>query len=37
VTEEQLKGAPRFSRSSDWDWSNPAKERDIDDYYAPGF
>src|SRR5580698_10614683 len=31
VTEEQLKGAPRFSRSSDWDWSNPAKERDIDD------
>ena len=22
VTEDQLRGAPKFSRSTDWDWSN---------------
>jgi PRC-barrel domain len=34
VTEEQLKGAPKFGRSSDWDWSDRVRGRSIDDYYG---
>jgi hypothetical protein len=33
VTENQLKGAPKFTRSTDWDWSNRANDRQIYDYY----
>src|SRR5579864_3936743 len=25
VTEDQLKGAPKFNRNSDWDWSDRAR------------
>ncbi len=35
VTENQLKNAPRFARSSDWDWSDADKDRSITDYYGP--
>ena len=31
VTEDQLKGAPKFNRSSDWDWST--RDRTVYDYY----
>ena len=31
VTEDQLKGAPKFNRSSDRDWS--ARDRTVYDYY----
>jgi hypothetical protein len=34
VTEEQLKGAPKFSRTSEWDWSDRARDRSVDDYYG---
>ncbi|MBV8754529.1 MAG: PRC-barrel domain-containing protein [Hyphomicrobiales bacterium] len=33
MTEAQLKGAPKFNRNTDWDWSNQARERSINDYY----
>jgi hypothetical protein len=33
VTEGQLKGAPKFTRSTDWDWSNRANDRRVYDYY----
>jgi hypothetical protein len=33
VTENQLKGAPKFTRSTDWDWSNRANDRRVYDYY----
>jgi hypothetical protein len=33
VTEDQLKGAPKFTRSTDWDWSNRANDRRIYEYY----
>jgi len=33
LTEAQIKGAPKFNRSTDWDWSNQARERSINDYY----
>jgi hypothetical protein len=34
VTEGQLKGAPKFSQSTDWDWTNRARHREVYDYYA---
>jgi hypothetical protein len=29
MTEDQLRGAPRFNRSTDWDWSDRSKDRTI--------
>ena len=34
LTEAQLKGAPKFNRNTDWDWSNQVRERTINDYYS---
>jgi hypothetical protein len=33
ITEDRLKGAPKYNRSSDWDWSNRARDRTVYDYY----
>jgi hypothetical protein len=33
LTEAQLKVAPKFNRNTEWDWSNPGRERAINDYY----
>jgi PRC-barrel domain len=33
VTEEQLKSAPKYSRSTDWDWSDRARDRSVYEYY----
>jgi hypothetical protein len=33
VTESQLKGAPKFNRSTDWDWSDRSRDRAVYDYY----
>jgi hypothetical protein len=33
VTEDQLKGAPKFSRSSDWNWSDRANDQRVYSYY----
>lgn len=33
VSEQQLKGAPGFSRQSGYDWSDRAHERDLHDYW----
>ena len=33
VTEDQLKGAPKYSQSNDWDWSDRARDRSVYDYY----
>jgi hypothetical protein len=29
VTEDQLRGAPKFSRSTDWDWSNRTNDERV--------
>ena len=34
LTEAQLKGAPKFNRNTNWDWSNQSRERAINDYYS---
>jgi PRC-barrel domain protein len=33
VTEDQLKGAPKYNKSTDWDWSDRARDRKVYDYY----
>ena len=33
VTEDQLKGAPKFNRNTDWDWSDRSHDRTVHDYY----
>jgi PRC-barrel domain len=33
VTEGQLRGAPKFSRSTDWDWSNRTNDERVYKYY----
>jgi hypothetical protein len=33
VTEDQLKGAPKFNRSTDWNWSDRSRDRTVYDYY----
>ena len=34
MTEDQLKGAPKFNRKTDWDWSDRSRDRTINDYYG---
>ena len=33
MTESQIKGAPKYDRSTDWDWSNRARDREVYEYY----
>src|ERR1700748_3221662 len=34
VTEQQLRGAPKYSNDRDWDWTNTAGNKALDDYYG---
>src|SRR6202041_3012029 len=29
ITEDQLKGAPKYTRSTEWDWSDRARDREV--------
>ena len=33
ITEDQLRGAPAYSRDRDHDWSDRAREQELHDYY----
>ncbi len=33
ITEDQLKGAPKFNRSTDYDWSDRSRDKSVYDYY----
>jgi PRC-barrel domain len=33
VTENQLRGAPKYSSSTDWNWNDQANDRRVYDYY----
>jgi hypothetical protein len=33
VTEDQLKGAPKYNSSTDWNWNDQANGRRVYDYY----
>jgi len=34
LTENQLKGAPKYSGESSWDWADPTTAKSVDEYYA---
>ncbi|WP_407179597.1 PRC-barrel domain-containing protein [Bradyrhizobium sp. STM 3562] len=34
LTESQLQGAPKYSNDNDWNWSDPARARAVNDYYG---
>jgi hypothetical protein len=34
VGEQQLKGAPRYSKHESWDWSDRARGKQVYDYYG---
>lgn len=34
VTENQLRGAPKFRDESDWDWADMTRNRALNDYYG---
>lgn len=36
VSEDELKGAPKYSSSTDWDWSDRASDREVYDYCRTG-
>jgi hypothetical protein len=33
VTQDQLQGAPRFNRNTDWDWADRSRDRAVYAYY----
>jgi hypothetical protein len=37
VTEQQLKGAPKYASDSDWSWGDSTRTRGINDYYGVPF
>jgi hypothetical protein len=34
VTESQLRGAPKYTNDNDWNWSDTARARAVNDYYG---
>jgi hypothetical protein len=34
VTEDQLRGAPKYSDESDWNWGDTVRNRALDQYYG---
>ena len=34
LTENRLKGAPRYSNDNEWNWSDPGRARAVNDYYG---
>jgi hypothetical protein len=33
LTADRLRGAPKYSRTSDWDWNDRARDHEVYDYY----
>src|SRR4029077_3856556 len=33
ITQDQLKGAPKFNGNTEWDWSDRSRDRAVYDYY----
>jgi PRC-barrel domain len=37
ITEDQLRGAPKYHDESNWNWGDPAVGRSVNDYYGIAF
>jgi hypothetical protein len=33
ISQDQLKGAPKFGSSANWNWGDPGRVRSVNDYY----
>ena len=33
VTEDQLKGAPKYNRNTEWDWTDRSRDKTVYAYY----
>jgi hypothetical protein len=33
LTADRLRGAPKYSRTSDWNWNDHARDLEVYDYY----
>lgn len=33
LTEDKLKGAPKYADENSWNWSEPGRTKTVDDYY----
>ncbi len=36
ISEQQLKGAPKYSKHENWDWTNRSRAQSVYDYYGVG-
>src|SRR5262245_65827716 len=36
ISDQQLKGAPKYSKHENWDWSDRARGEQVFDYYGVG-
>jgi hypothetical protein len=34
ITQNQLEGAPKYSKDDAWNWADPARTRSVNDYYG---
>lgn len=34
ITEEKLRGAPKYGNDNAWNWNDPARARAVNDYYG---
>ncbi|MEN3289004.1 MAG: hypothetical protein V7634_3304 [Bradyrhizobium sp.] len=34
ITENQLRGAPKYGEDREWNWGDPGSNRAVDDYYG---
>jgi hypothetical protein len=34
LTEDKLRGAPKYAGNTSWNWSDPAGARSVNDYYG---
>jgi hypothetical protein len=34
VTEQQLRGAPKFGNDNDWNWADASRNRTVNNYYG---
>jgi PRC-barrel domain len=36
ITEDQIKGAPKYSDDNSWNWNDPGRAKSVDEYYGVG-
>jgi hypothetical protein len=34
ITEQQLRGAPKYGNDNEWNWGDPTRTRAVNDYYG---